>query len=56
MVRTEHQPTLRVLDILELLAARAEGLTLTEIADGIGSSKSTLLPVVHTLAHRNFIL
>jgi DNA-binding IclR family transcriptional regulator len=38
------------------LAARAEGLTLTEIADGIGSSKSTLLPVVHTLAHRNFIL
>jgi DNA-binding IclR family transcriptional regulator len=56
MVRTEHQPTLRVLDVLELLAATAEGLTLTEIAAGIGSSKSTLLPVVHTLARRNFIL
>jgi DNA-binding IclR family transcriptional regulator len=56
MVSTGHQPTIRVVDILELLGTSAEGLTLTEIANGIGASKSTLLPVVHTLARRNFVL
>jgi DNA-binding IclR family transcriptional regulator len=56
MIPTEHQPTTRVVDIIELLGTSAEGLTLTEIANGISASKSTLLPVVRTLARRNFIL
>jgi DNA-binding IclR family transcriptional regulator len=55
MPDTGHRPTMRVLDILELLAANSNGLTLTELADTIGSSKSTLMPVVHTLAYRKFI-
>jgi DNA-binding IclR family transcriptional regulator len=55
MPNTGHRPTIRVLDILELLATNPNGLTLTELANTIGSSKSTLMPVVHTLAHRKFI-
>lgn len=55
MPNTGHRPTIRVLDILELLATNPNGLTLTEFAHAIGSSKSTLMPVVHTLAHRKFI-
>jgi DNA-binding IclR family transcriptional regulator len=43
------------MDILELLATNPNGLTLTELANTIGSSKSTLMPVVHTLARRKFI-
>jgi DNA-binding IclR family transcriptional regulator len=41
--------------ILELLAAFPEGLTLSEIARHIGSSKSTILPIAHTLAEGRFI-
>jgi DNA-binding IclR family transcriptional regulator len=52
----EHQPTIRVVDILELLGTSTESLTLTEIANSIGASKSTLLPVIRTLTRRNFIL
>jgi DNA-binding IclR family transcriptional regulator len=55
MPSADHQPTLRVMNILELLADFPEGLTLSEIANHIGSSKSTVLPIVHTLAQRRFI-
>lgn len=50
----EHRPTERVLDILELLASNPAGLNLTEIADHIGAAKSTILPIMHTLAKRRF--
>lgn len=50
-----HQPTLRVMNILELLADFPEGLTLSEIAKRIGSAKSTVVPIVHTLARRRFV-
>jgi DNA-binding IclR family transcriptional regulator len=55
MPNAGHRPTMRVMDILALLATNPDGLTLTELANTIGSSKSTLMPVVHTLAHRKFI-
>jgi DNA-binding IclR family transcriptional regulator len=55
MPQTVHQPTLRVMNILELLADFPEGLNLSEIAKHIGSSKSTVLPILHTLAGRRFI-
>lgn len=55
MSQTEHRPTSRVLDILELLASSSEGYTLTEIADAIGAPKSSIFPVIHTLHERNFI-
>lgn len=53
--KTEHRPTARVLNILELLAATPEGLTLTEIAEAIDAPKSSILPFIHTLAQRKFI-
>ncbi|MDU1912463.1 IclR family transcriptional regulator [Fusobacterium sp.] len=55
MAKTEHRPTARVLNILELLAANQEGLTLTEIAEAIDAPKSSILPLIHTMAQRKFI-
>ena len=53
--KTEHRPTARVLNILELLASSPEGLTLTEIAEAIDAPKSTISPFIHTMTQRKFI-
>ncbi|MGB4590280.1 MAG: IclR family transcriptional regulator [Clostridiaceae bacterium] len=53
--KADHKPTSRVLDILELLASSAEGMTLTEIAEGINAPKSTLSPIIHQLLERRFL-
>lgn len=50
-----HRSTARVLDILELLAASSEGHTLTEISNFLGMPRSSLFPIIHTLADRNHI-
>lgn len=50
-----HNPTARVLDILELLATADDGLNLTALAVGAGASKSTLFPIVKTLTARDYI-
>lgn len=55
MQESEHRPTARVLDILELLAANADGLTLTEIAASIGAPKSSIFPLIRTMTQRKFI-
>ena len=56
MVYSQHKPTLRVLDIMQsLAAANDEGLTLTEIATKIDVPKSTIVPIIHTLRDRDFI-
>ena len=55
MPATSHRPTERVLDILELLASTPEGLTLTEISHTLDAPKSSIMPLVHTMAHRKFI-
>lgn len=55
MPSTHHRPTERVLDILELLANTPEGLTLTEISEALGAPKSSIMPLVHTMAARKFI-
>lgn len=52
---TEHQPTKRVIAILEVLANSREGMSLTEIANAIHSSKGTISPVIHTLAKRKLV-
>lgn len=56
MPNTEHRPTERVLDILELLAATPAGLSLSDIAKHIGSPKTTVVPILHTMASRKFII
>jgi len=55
MKDTEHRPTARVLNILELLATNSDGLTLTEISDAINAPKSSIFPVIRTMAQRKFI-
>ncbi|MGF0034477.1 IclR family transcriptional regulator [Bariatricus sp. SGI.154] len=55
MPTNEHRPTTRVLDILELLAEMQSGMSLTEIAEAISAPKSSILPLMHTLASRKFI-
>ena len=41
MATTEHRPTERVLDILELLSNSEEGMTLTELAKALNAPKSS---------------
>lgn len=53
--QTDHKPTSRVLDILELLASSTDGMTLTEIAEGINAPKSTLSPIIRQLLERRFL-
>jgi len=55
MKENTHRPTERVLNILELLTANPEGLTLTGIADAIKAPKSSIFPVIHTMSDRRFI-
>lgn len=42
MATTEHRPTERVLDILELLSNSEEGMTLTELAKARMPQKAAL--------------
>lgn len=44
-----HKPTQRVLSILEELAKNMEGITLTHLAQKIGSNKGTIFPILSTL-------
>lgn len=55
MPDTEHRPTTRILDILELLADVSSGLSLTEISEAINAPKSSISPLIHTLASRKYI-
>ena len=55
MLKTEHKPTLRVLDILKYLSIQPDGLTLTEISEKMQSPKSTIVPILHTMTENNFI-
>lgn len=52
---TEHKPTTRVLDILQLLSHSLDGFSLTEIANLIKVPKSTITPIIKTLYGRHFI-
>ena len=46
----DHNPTLRVIRILESLIRQPEGKTLTEIAKSCEMPKGSIFPIVHTLA------
>lgn len=53
----EHRSTQRVLDIFELLAfgERSTGYTLTEIATELQVPKSSIFPIIHTLAANRYL-
>lgn len=55
MKHSAHKPTERVLNILQLLAEKQEGITLTEIAQSIKAPKSTIYPIIQTMLERKFI-
>ncbi|WP_302359650.1 IclR family transcriptional regulator [uncultured Megasphaera sp.] len=50
-----HNPTLRVLNILETVCANNKGLTLTAISNQTGIAKGTLYPIVMTLIHERYL-
>jgi len=50
-----HQPTERVIKILELAASSPEGKRLADIAGGLDIPKSTLLPILTTLCERHYL-
>ena len=50
-----HRPTVRVLDVLVLLSSSPRGLTLTQIASAISAPKSSIVPVIRTMAEKKFI-
>lgn len=55
MPSSEHRPTERVLDILELLSTTPHGMTLTELSKALEAPKSSIMPLVHTMTARKFI-
>ena len=51
-----HNPTLRVLRILELIDANSSGLSLSEISNLLELPKGTISPILKTLAAANYIV
>lgn len=50
-----HNPTIRIIKILESLSNTPLGLTLSEISRKTGSPKSTISPIIHTLLKEGYI-
>jgi len=50
-----HQPTLRVLRILELVTGSSKGLRLSEFSRELDIPKSTLLPILQTLCAQRYL-
>jgi len=50
-----HNPTMRVINILEEIDNSPEGLTLSELAERINSPKSTISPIIHTLLAKGYL-
>lgn len=50
-----HKPTLRVIQILELLSAAAEPMRLADISRTLDIPKSTLLPILQTMTQSRYL-
>ena len=53
--QTGHRSTLRVLAILDTLAESERGLTMAEICRALNAPKSSLFPILHTMADTEYI-
>lgn len=51
-----HNPTLRVIEVIETVAESQSGLSLSQISSKINCPKSTLMPILKTLCERNYLL
>ena len=50
-----HQPTLRVLQVLDQIAHRGNGHRLADLSRSLNIPKSTLLPILQTLCAHNYL-
>ena len=50
-----HQPTLRVLQVLQSIASEGFGKRLTDLSRDLDIPKSTLLPILQTLCDQHFL-
>ncbi|MDY3974449.1 IclR family transcriptional regulator [uncultured Veillonella sp.] len=48
-------PTVRVIEILEIIASSPKGLTLSQIAEKLNYPRSTLMPILKTLTNRSYL-
>lgn len=55
-IMEQHRSTTRALDILQMVASSLDGFTLTEMAEQLDAPRSSLFPIIHTLADRGFIM
>lgn len=55
MESTQHRPTLRVLEVLELLSQNDEGYILSEISSILSIPKGSLHPIIQTLQDKHYI-
>ncbi|WP_307739872.1 IclR family transcriptional regulator C-terminal domain-containing protein [uncultured Parolsenella sp.] len=53
--RTTHRSTQRVLDILSTLSEADDGLSMADICRALDAPKSSLFPILHTMAASDFI-
>lgn len=51
----QHRSTKRVLSILELLAMHPDGMTMADICRELAAPKSSLFPILHTMAEEGFL-
>lgn len=51
-----HQPTVRVLEILELVTQKRDGMRLSDISRILSIPKGTLLPILKTLCEYRYLL
>ena len=51
-----HNPTLRVIEVIETVAENQSGLSLSQISSKINCPKSTLMPILKTLCEKNYLL
>ncbi|WP_041384761.1 IclR family transcriptional regulator [Sphaerochaeta pleomorpha] len=56
MPYSEHRTTGRILDILEAVSEYPDGLTLSEIGRLLEAPKSSIFPLVNTLADRKYLM
>lgn len=53
--KASHRTTTRILDLFELVAAAEDGISFTKIATELNMPKSSLHPILHTLADRKYL-
>ncbi len=55
MEQANHRPTLRVMEVLELISERSDGYTLSDISTKLKIPKGTLFPIIRTLQDEQYI-